>query len=82
MWRWSTLAQPSSWYAPLLNALISIKFFLTFYLFLRDRARQSMSKGGAERAQGDTDSEAGSRLRAVSAELGAGLKLMDREIMT
>ena len=31
------------------------------YLFLRDRERQSMSVGGAER-EGDTESEAGSRL--------------------
>ena len=43
--------------------------------------RQSMSRGGAER-QGDTESEAGSRLWAVSTEPDAGLELMDREIMT
>ena len=40
-----------------------------------------MSGGGAER-EGDTESEAGSRLRAVSTDLDAGLKLMDCEIMT
>ena len=40
-----------------------------------------MSRGGTER-EGDTDSEAGSRLRAVSTEPGAGLKFTDREIMT
>ena len=38
---------------------------------------------GAERErEGATESEAGSRLRAVSAEPDAGLKVTDREIMT
>ena len=32
--------------------------------------------------EGDTESEAGSRLPAVSAEPDVGLKLMNREIMT
>ena len=41
----------------------------------------SMSRGEAER-KGDTESKAGSRLWAVSTEPDAGLKLMDREIMT
>ena len=40
-----------------------------------------MSRGGAER-EGGTDSEAGSRLRAVSTEPDVGLKPTDREIMT
>ena len=40
-----------------------------------------MSWGGAER-EGDTESEAGSRLRAVSTEPDAGLQLTNREIMT
>ena len=40
-----------------------------------------MSWGGAER-EGDTQSEAGFRLRDVSTEPDAGLKLTDREIMT
>ena len=40
-----------------------------------------MSGGGAER-EGDTESEAGSRLRAVSPEPEAGLKPVDCEIMT
>ena len=46
-----------------------------------DRQRHSVSRGGAER-EGDTDSEAGSRLRAVNTEPDAGLELMNREIMT
>ena len=40
-----------------------------------------MSGGGAER-EGDTESEAHSRLPVVSTEPDAGLKLTDREIMT
>ena len=40
-----------------------------------------MSRGGEE-GGGDTESEAGSRLRAVSMEPDAGLELTDREIMT
>ena len=40
-----------------------------------------MSKGGAER-EADTESEAGSRLWAVSTEPDAGLELMGCEIMT
>ena len=40
-----------------------------------------MSRGGAER-EGDTDSEAGSRLGAGSTEPDAGLELTSRELMT
>ena len=40
-----------------------------------------MRGGGAER-EGDAESEAGSRLPAVSTELDVGLELTDREIMT
>ena len=42
--------------------------------------RQSTSGDGAER-EGDTESEAGSRLCAVSTESDTGLELMSREIM-
>ena len=48
---------------------------------MRDRERQSISMGGAERG-GDTESEAGSRLRAVSTEPNAGLEPTNHEIMT
>ena len=41
-----------------------------------------MNGGEAEREDDDTESEAGSRLWAVSTEPDAGLKLTDREIMT
>ena len=40
-----------------------------------------MNGGGAER-EGDTESETGYRLRAVSTEPDMGLELTDREIMT
>ena len=48
---------------------------------MRDRETQSMSRGGAERG-GDTESEAGSRLPAVSTEPDVGLEPTNREIMT
>ena len=51
------------------------------YLFLREIERQSVSRGGAER-EGDPGSEAGSRLRAVSAEPDAGLELTNHETVT
>ena len=62
---------------------IYLKFFFNVYLFLRERERQrqSTSRGGAER-EGDTESEAGSRLCAVSTEPDVRLKLMNRKIMT
>ena len=40
-----------------------------------------MNKGGAEKEE-DTESEAGSRLWAVSTESDVGLELADREIVT
>ena len=48
---------------------------------MRDRERQSTSRGGAERG-GDTESKAGSRLQAVSTEPNVGLEPTDCEIMT
>ena len=58
-----------------------LKKFFNVYLYLREREGQSASRGGAE-TEGDTESEAGSRLRAVSTEPDAGLEPTDREIMT
>ena len=40
-----------------------------------------MSRGGAE-GEGATESEAGSRLQAVSTEPDVGLKFTNQEIMT
>ena len=51
-----------------------IYLFLTFIF-----ERQSMSGGGSERE--DTESEAGSRLRAVSTEPDAGLEFTSHKIM-
>ena len=48
------------------------------FLFIFERERED--RGGAERE--DTESEAGFRLRAVSAEPNVGLRLMNHEIMT
>ena len=45
------------------------------------KQRDTVCREGTER-QGDTESKAGSRLRAVSPEPDAGLNLTDREIMT
>ena len=58
----------------ILNKILSM-----FIYFLGQR--ESMNGGGAER-EGDTESETGSRLRAISPEPDAGLELTDREIVT
>ena len=56
--------------------------FLNFlFIFERETDRQSTSGGGAERErEGDTKSEAGSRLRAISREPDAGAQTHEREI--
>ena len=51
------------------------------FTFERERERERESGGGAER-EGDTESEAGSRLQAVSTEPDAGPEPTSREIMT
>ena len=77
------ISDPS--YQPLprleLGRPLALNFLFNVYLFLRDRAGQSMNGRGAER-EGDTDSKAGSRLLAVSTEPNVGLKLTNHEIMT
>ena len=55
-------------------------FFSMFILFLRERGR-ALAGEGAERG-GDTEYEAGFRLRAVSTQPEAGLKPTNCEIMT
>ena len=57
---------------------IFLKIFFKVYFF--ERVRQSTSGGRAERG-GDPESQAGSRLPAVSTEPDAGLELTNREIM-
>ena len=59
------------------------KFFLTFYLFLRETETECEQGRGRERErEGVTESEAGSRLRAVSTERDEELEPTNREIMT
>ena len=74
---WKTARLPSKVASPF--SFLNIYFFLTE----RDREteRQSMSGGGAEQER-DTESEAGSRLRAVTTEPDTGLELTDLEIVT
>ena len=51
------------------------------FIYFWERQRQNVSGLGAER-EGDTESEAGSGLWAVSTEPNVGLELMNHEIMT
>ena len=55
--------------------------FIIFLMFTFERKRQCEWERGRERGE-DTESEAGSRLWAVSTEPDARLELMDCEIMT
>ena len=55
--------------------------FFNVFIYFWERARQSSSRGGAER-EGDPEYEAGSRLWAVSTKPDAGLELTNCEIMT
>ena len=50
-------------------------------MFIFEGERDSVS-GGRTETEGDTESEVGSRLWAVSTERDVGLELMDHEIMT
>ena len=50
-------------------------------MFIFKREGDNASGGGSE-TEGDTESEAGSRLRAVSTEPDAGLELTDGETTT
>ena len=57
------------------------KKIVFIYFWERERARMHGSREGAEK-EGDTESQAGSRLWAVSTELDVGLELTNCEIMT
>ena len=63
-----------------IRRIFSCLFFF-FLIYFWDRERHNMNGGGAER-EGDTESETGSRLRAISPEPDSGLELTDREIVT
>ena len=58
-------------------ATMEIFNFFNVYLFLKER--QSVNGGGTE-SKGDTESEAGFRLRAFSTEPDVGLRHMSCEI--
>ena len=65
-------------YSLLVTLYFKKNFFLAFiYFWDRDKAWT-----GEGQREGDTESETGSRLWAVSPEPDAGLELTDREIMT
>ena len=54
-----------------------------FYLFLRDRESQSMSRGGTERErETENPKQASGSIQAIRTEPTAGLELMNCEIMT
>ena len=55
--------------------------FIYFLIFIFERDRHSMQVGEGQRAR-KTESEAGSRLRAVGTEPEAGLEPMNCETMT
>ena len=50
-------------------------------MFIFERERERENEWGKER-EGDTESEAGSRLRAVTTKPDAGLELVNCEIVT
>ena len=62
------------------SSIYHLKNFFNIY-FLKDRV-QVGGAGGSRKREGDTESEAGSRLHAVSTEPDMGLELTDSEIMT
>ena len=65
------------------GSFYTIYLFLNVYLFSRERERERECVcEWARGSEGDTESEAGSRLRAVSTEPHIGLELMNCEIMT
>ena len=72
--------------SPNVEQIIAVwQFILSSFFILRgsEREREGVQRerGGAER-EGDTESEAGSRLRAVSAQPDAGLEPANREVVT
>ena len=69
--------------SPSLSAPPLLVFFFIFFKFIFERERERERESQWERGrEGDTASEAGSRLRAVSTEPDAGLEPTNREIVT
>ena len=57
-------------------------FFFSFNVLFIFEERQRMGWGGGAERGGDTESEAASRLQAVSTEPDAGLELTNSDILT
>ena len=64
------------------SLLLLFKKKILMFIFERERERERQCKWGRGSEGGDTESEAGSGLRAVSAEPDAGLEPSNWEIMT
>ena len=64
-----------------INTLYFVLKKLLVFIYFWERKESEQGKGQRER-EGDTESEAGPRLQAVSTGPDAGLKLTNREIMT
>ena len=60
----------------------SILLFFNVYFFLRERHTQSARNRGGAQQEGDPDSKAGCKLRAVTTEPNVGLEPMNCKIMT
>ena len=59
-----------------------LKFYFNVYLFLRETEREIECEWGGAGREGDTESDAGSRLPTVSTQPGVGLEPTNREFMT
>ena len=55
-------------------------FFFNVFIYFWERDRARVGVGGEREREGDTESETGSRVRAVSTEPNAGLKLRSHEM--
>ena len=75
--KWNCDGMRAADWARIKNLRPTFFFFFNVCLFLREKERE-WRRGREE----DTESEAGSRLPAVSTDLDTGPELMSREIMT
>ena len=67
--------------ALLVSSAVTSKETVLFFMFLFERDGETKHEQRRGR-EGDTESEAGSRLRAVSTELNVGFKFTNLEIIT
>ena len=69
--------------APGMTVVMSVSVFLFFFFFsLFHYFEVGRASGGGAEREGDTESEAGPRLPAVSADPHAGLRFTNHEFMT